>query len=221
MKRKPLDKRARKRKNRGDAREIPSTIEGSRAGLWNVVYRDGGPRQMYSDDMTAGMGARFLNTPDVIDVEDWGCGWGAFKNHLAPHQRYTGIDGSETPYATRTADLEEYTSRVDGIFLRGVLEHNPGWERILENALGSFTKRMVLVLFTPFGDETRILREYPAWGGTSTTMIDISFRREDITRHFDGLVWSSEEDLKTPTQYGVEHFFYLSKSSSSEPNRPS
>lgn len=185
--------------------------ETSRVGLWNRVYRQGGLRRMYSDDRTARMGAQFLNAADIHEVEDWGCGWGGFKDHLAPHQKYIGIDGSKTPYAGRIVDLEEYTSHVDGIFLRHVLDHNLGWELILKNAISSFVRRMVLVLFTPLGEETRILHEYPEWGGTMKTMVDISFRKQDITRHFDGLLWSSDENIKTPTQYGLEHVFYLEK----------
>ncbi len=186
-------------------------IKTSRVGLWNRAYRQGGPRRMYSDDRTARMGARFLNAADIHEVEDWGCGWGGFKDHLAPHQKYIGIDGSKTPCAARIVDLEEYTSRVDGIFLRHVLDHNFAWEQILENAIGSFVKRMVVVLFTPFGEKTRILREYPEWGGTTRTMIDMSFRRQDLTRHFGELLWSSVDNIETPTQYGVEHVFYLEK----------
>src|SRR5262249_37489055 len=104
------------------------------------------------------------------------------------------------------ADLTRYTSRVEGVLLRHVLEHNHAWKDILDNALRSFTRRMVLVLFTPFSDVTRVIGFNPAMG-----VPDISFARADIIRRFTGLTWTLEENLPTTTQYGVEHVFYLER----------
>lgn len=74
---------------------------------------------------------------DCKEVEDWGCGFGTLGRFcLSP--KYTGLDGSESPAAKAVIDLRTYTSDVDGILLRHVLEHNPtGWRQILVNALGS------------------------------------------------------------------------------------
>jgi hypothetical protein len=40
---------------------------------------------------------------------------------------------------------------------------------------------------------------------------DITFAKSDVIRHIAALKWTQEEDLRTRTQYGVEHIFYLKK----------
>lgn len=137
-------------------------------------------------------------------VEDWGCG-SAWGRRYWTSGGYTGIDGSpETSrFADVLADLRTYfSSRPDGIFMRHVLEHNGEWPLVLTNALASFRRRMVLVLFTPFGLSTARLDNGPG--------LDLSFRQEDITAFFDaaGLSWRLET-LTTDTQYHVEHIFYV------------
>lgn len=189
-----------------------AATEVSRAGLWDSDYsKQGYQRQVYGDDTTVRKGAAFLNQPDIITVEDWGCGYGGVKLYLAAHQKYIGIDGSRSLFADKIADLEKYTSSADGIFLRHVLDHNPNWQTVLTNALSSFKKRMVLILFTPYQEETRVIREYPNWGGSGQSMWDIGFKRSDIIDFFSHLKWSSEENLQTKTGYSVEHIFYLER----------
>ena len=104
------------------------------------------------------MAAEFLNVPEVVDVEDWGCGMGHFRPYLAAHQRWIGVDGSEWSQATKIVDLTNYQSAVDGIHMRGVIEHNLEWQAILEAAMDSFTKRAVLTVYEPFVDEYSIIR---------------------------------------------------------------
>ncbi len=187
-------------------------IEGSRFGLWTKRYtRKKRKRRMYGDVFTAKKAAAFLNHETICDVEDWGCGHGGFKSYLAHHQNYIGIDGSETQFADKIVDLETYRSSVDAIHLRHVLEHNPEWNKILENAIASFNKRMVVTLFTPFADKTKVIAEYPEYSGTDVIMVDLSLNREEFLSFFEGLEWSSEENLKTKTQYEVEHIFFLKK----------
>lgn len=188
-----------------------SSIEGSRVGLWNRKYSKQRWRRMYGDPSTAKKAAAFLKQPDIKTIEDWGCGHGGFKRLIGFRQTYIGIDGSKTRYADKIADLETYRSTVDAIHMRHVLEHNPNWQAVLNNALASFTKRMVLTLFTPFVEKTHVIAEYPDFTGTGVVMVDVAFRREDIVSRFEGISWTSEENLKTRTQYDVEHIFYLSK----------
>jgi hypothetical protein len=135
-------------------------------------------------------------------IEDWGCGYGYARQYA--EGRYCGIDGSleAEPYADKIADLTTYTSSVDGILVRHILEHNWDWRAILENAIASFRKRMVLILFTPFSKHTDPM--------TMSPLIDLSFRREDITDYFTGL-HVTEEHLVTNTQYRQEHIFYVSR----------
>jgi hypothetical protein len=136
-------------------------------------------------------------------IEDWGCGL-AYARRFVPEGRYKGIDGSPeaAPYADEIRDLTKYTSSADGIFIRHILEHNWQWRDILENALDSFTKRMVLILFTPFVRHTD--------PQTMSPLIDLAFRKEDITDYFEGLT-VTEEHLVTNTQYRQEHLFYLER----------
>jgi len=176
----------------------------SSAGKWDTLYRADQPARPYGDTLTYEKAAQFLG--ELAAVEDWGCGWAWFRRQLKGAVRYKGVDGSWSPFADEVADLTRYTSRVEGILLRHVLEHNPGWEAILANALGSFTRRMVLVLFTPFSEETRVIAYNEA-----LRIPDISFAKADLVRHFTGLEWTLEENLRTNTQYGVEHVFYLKR----------
>lgn len=135
-------------------------------------------------------------------IEDWGCGMAWGRRYAAG--RYKGIDGSPdaAQFADEICDLRDYHSEVDGIFMRHILEHNWDWETILGNVMGSFRKRLTLILFTPFGDVTQPLQP---WG-----LIDMSFREEDITRFFEGCSFRVES-VKTDTQYGVEHIFYVER----------
>ena len=104
-----------------------------------------------------------------------------------------------------------YTSEVDGIHLRHVVEHNPGWQSLLSNALASLRKRMVLTLFTPFAGETGVLASYPNFNETGETMIDIAFSRDDLVRRFGSLNWFAIENIRTETQYRVEHMFFVER----------
>ena len=186
--------------------------ETPREGLWNGYYQKASyQRQVYGDDTSVLKGCAFLNSPDIDTIEDWGCGYGGVKLYIAPHQQYVGVDGSQSLYADKHADLERYISSPDAIFMHHVLEHNPNWEKVLDNALLSFRKRMVLILFTPFQETTRVLREYPNWEGTGHSMWDIGFCRDDIVSCLQGLRYFSEEGLATRTGYGVEHIFYLER----------
>jgi hypothetical protein len=171
----------------------------SMKGAWNYPEL---PEIRYGDDTSYRKGMEFLDGHGVI--EDWGCGLGHARKFVS-RSRYVGVDGSGTA-AEVVADLGQYRSRVDCIFMRHVLEHNANWRQILVNALDSFQRRMVLVVFTPFGEVTRQVAT--TLGMTTIPVPDISFRREDITERFAGLEFS-EETLDTDTQYGVEYIFYL------------
>jgi hypothetical protein len=176
----------------------------SNAGKWDSVYRNSPEPQPFGDPLTYEKAARFLG--NLATVEDWGCGWAWFRRYLNDFIRYTGIDGSASPFADRVADLTQYTSEVEGILVRHVLEHNVAWAEILDNALRSFTKRMVLVLATPFADVTHVVRYDRAVG-----VPVIAFAKTDLVRRFAGLRWTLDENLRTDTQHGVEHVFYLEK----------
>ena len=83
-----------------------------------------------------------------LDVEDWGCGYAQFREFH--HGLYRGVDGT-AGWAEHVADLTTYrcSPPAEGLLIRHVLEHNHEWRLILANAIESFTKRLVLVVFTP------------------------------------------------------------------------
>jgi hypothetical protein len=166
-------------------------------GKWD--YRHG-LQIAYGDETSYAKGMAYLDGHGAI--EDWGCGT-AFAKRFATRSSYIGIDGSRSAFRDKAADLRTYTSKADCIFMRHVLEHNYEWRRILTNAVASFKRRMVLVIFTPFADETRPIA---IWSGIP----DIAFRKEDLTEIFGHLVYS-EESLQTETQYKTEHIFYIEK----------
>lgn len=173
-------------------------------GKWDRWYAGLSEPTAYGSTVTYEMGAKFL---DGLDVEDWGCGKGWMRT-LIPPDRYRGIDGSHSPFADQIVDLAEYRSETPGLFMRHVLEHNYGWRRILENAVASFTERMCLVIFTPFGDVTREIAFADDLG-----VPDISFRLPDLLTamlHDSKISWTSE-DVESATQYGSEAVFYLTK----------
>ena len=147
-----------------------------------------------------------LETCDSI--EDWGCGY-AYARRFA-EGRYYGVDGSPEAslYADEICDLTARKSDVDGIFMRHILEHNYAWRDVLENAVASFRKRFVLIMFTPFGKHTAPMANH--------ALIDMSFRKEDITDYFKDFTIVREEHLMTDTQYKQEHIFYVSKEESCE-----
>lgn len=174
----------------------------SNVGKWKRNYEGLSEIKTYADETSYKLAAEFLS--DVAEVEDWGCGSGGFR--LFCKAAYIGVDGTENPFVDKVVDLAAYTSNPEGILLRHVLEHNPAWKKILDNALHSFGKKLCIVVFTPFAKETKVIKYYK-----KMDVVDISFKRDDLIRHFDSLAWSSEEDLKTDSQYGIEHMFYIER----------
>ncbi len=160
-------------------------------------------RQTYGSGETYELGAAWLESCAL--VEDWGCGKG-WLGTLIPPERYRAIDAA-SPFANVQADLADYRSKVEGVFMRHVLEHNFRWPQILGNALDSFTKRMVLVVFTPLVDETKEIKWHEPPG-----VPDIAFRLDDLTRPMDarGIRWT-HQTLKTHTDYGVETVIYAER----------
>lgn len=158
----------------------------------------------YGDTETYEMAAEFLS--DMSTVEDWGCGAGGFKRFCKPP--YIGIDGSHTPFADKIVDLSEYKSSVDSVMMRHVLEHNYEWERVLDNAIASFKRKMCLVLFTPLQEgPTTKLADNKVHG---VDVPDLAFNRVQLEAHFDGLQHKSII-LTTDTGYGLETIYFINR----------
>lgn len=165
----------------------------------------------YSDTETYKKGYDFLHN-DCEKIEDWGCGTGGFKRFFKESSnQYVGVDGSNTPFSNIKADLLKYTSTVDGIFMRHVMEHNYDWKIMFHNACRSFTKKMCLIIFTPFSstDETVEIAHNLHHG---VDVPDLSLSKRDLLEIIDtyGIKYT-EETVYNNTGYGLEHIFLLEK----------
>jgi hypothetical protein len=178
-------------------KKTPVTREQRMIGRWDYQGLEQFP---YDDDTTYKKGMAFIDGHGTI--EDWGCGT-AYAKRFVTESIYIGIDGSQSRFTDKVVDLREYTSNTDCIFMRHVLEHNYDWKKVLANAVSSFKKRMVLIIFTPFTNRTQ---QVASWSGIP----DIAFRKEDLTRFFSQFDYA-EESLETCTQYKTEHIFYIKK----------
>lgn len=113
-------------------------------------------------------------------LEDWGCGCCGMKEHVKVCE-YVGIDGSKNDFANKFEDLREYTSSCDCLLLRGVIDHNEEWEKVLSNAMASFKKRAVVMIFHDLGPKTKVIIRHsnPRYPG----VIDMQFCLEDLMKH--------------------------------------
>jgi hypothetical protein len=161
----------------------------------------------YGDSASYRLAATWLEPCER--VEDWGSGTGWLRRFVPP-DRYVGVDGTPSPFTDVVADLARYRTRVPGICLRHVLEHNRHWPEVLDNALGSFTRRMCLVLFSPMDEETREVPGLFGQGGIPVPVI--SFCARDLERRFPPDVGWTAEDIASPeTWFGVERLYYLER----------
>lgn len=156
----------------------------------------------YDEETSYKIGLEFLDGHGE-SIEDWGCGT-TFAKRFVTKSRYVGVDGSHSAHADVKAELQEYQSHADCIFMRHVLEHNWGWRQILANAVASFQKRMVLIVFTPFSKGSDEAIRY------NDVIPDLSLNKEEILGFFKGLK-VREQDMKSNTEYGVETIFFLEK----------
>ena len=177
---------------------------------WYKVLQVAHRGTMYGNATTYYMAAAFLT--GCAAVEDWGCGTGGFKR-FCPGE-YIGLDGSQTPYASKVAELTTYQSDIDGILLRHVLEHNYNWPKILAGAVRSFRRKLCIILFTPFSDTTREIAHNRAKG---IDVPDLTLAPGDIEAHFSGLSWKLFRGIESKSQYGVEHVYCVWRESPLHP----
>ena len=173
-------------------------------GKWDKWYKNVKTMKSGGDTTTYKLAADFL--AGMEEVEDWGCGTGGFRRFYKG--KYTGIDGSATPFVDKIADLRTYRSSADGIMMRHVLEHNYDWEKVLAGAVASFRRKLCLVLFTPFAEKTHEIAHNKKHG---VDVPDIAFNKKDIERFFEGLKWRLQDNIKTRTGYRAEHIYYIEK----------
>lgn len=179
-------------------------LTGSNSERWNPWYKGlkvtESPRP-YGTSPTYEMAANYLGEDPV---EDWGCGMGWFKQFAKGP--YFGIDGTHSPFANEVQDLYLRVQSGKNIFMRGVIEHDWRWRKILNNALLSFKNKMALVLFTPMSDgHTKQIAFNKEIG-----VPDISFQERDLIKAFKiHDVRYRFEDVDSQTAYGRERIYYL------------
>lgn len=174
-------------------------------GKWDPWYSTASdnPKALYFDSPTFKLGADWLK--DCSLVEDWGCGLGWMKTYIP--DRYRGLDGTDSPNCDEVVDLRLYHSQVPGIFMRGVLEHNLEWPRVLKNFLKSFSSRAALVLFTPMSEgPTHQIAWVP-----KIEVPDMSFNHEELISYFPENVTWEFQDLSGSSIYNVERIYFLER----------
>lgn len=189
----------------------------SRLSLWKNFWTGRDPQYEYNtskdSNKTMLLSVEIFKQNNVTSVEDWGCGNCVFKHYLDKNVNYTGIDGSNTGYQDKIEDLTNYTSQTEGIYIRHILEHNADYAKILENALVSFTNTLVLVLFTPFINNTNsdVLTTCKLEG---REIPDIAFNKEHIIDIIKQKKCSYEliENIESNTCYKSENIFIIKHS---------
>jgi hypothetical protein len=148
------------------------------------------------------------------NVEDWGCGTGWSKRYF---KNYKGIDGSLSKEVKEITDLSDYTSDVENVLMRAVLEYNENWKQILENVKKSFRNKFCLVIVTPFVKKTRVgmwHKPIKADGSYNEGKIpEIYFNKQDILDCFpEDQFKVREESIKTDGfMYGIEWILYVER----------
>jgi len=161
------------------------------SGIDSACYSD-------NDQESYKKSAKFLGD----SVEDWGCGTCWSKRFF---KKYRGIDGSFHKNVDEVVDLVKYTSDVDNILMRQVLELNEEWREILENVKKSFRKKFCLVIFTPFVDKTRI-------GEVEGNKKVIYFNKQDVLDYFPKQKFKVlEEIVKTKQGYNQDWLLYVER----------
>ena len=146
-------------------------------------------------------------------VEDWGCGTAWSKQYF---KNYRGIDGSPHKNVDEIVDLQEYTSDVDNILMRQVLECSGNWRKVLENVKKSFKKKFCLVIYTPEVEETRIGYVHTPVKADGSKMggviNEVYFNRQDILNYFPESEFKvRQETIKTQQGYNEEWVLYVER----------
>jgi hypothetical protein len=116
---------------------------------------------LYGTPDTYRLAARWLS--GCRTVEDWGGAGGVFSRFLPDSVAYRCIDGTVQCSDQVLADLSTYRSAPDGILLRHVVDMTEDWAAVLDNALASYRRRMVVVTFTPDAPATTVAKVKTGW----------------------------------------------------------
>jgi hypothetical protein len=114
------------------------------------------------------------------------------------------------PPSEKSDDQSATAEEIKWVMLKG----SPGTESLAAMSGNGIARiatyhrvnKLCLILFTPFAAETKEIAHNAAIG---VDVPDLSFGREDIERHFAGLHWKLIENIRTESQYGVEHVYFV------------
>ena len=147
-------------------------------------------------------------------IEDWGGGTGWAKRYF---KNYRNVDGSLHPNVDEVVDLVKYTSKVENILLRQVLSLNEDWKKIIDNAKRSFSKKLCIVVFSPFSDGETKIGEVEAAKDCNDELrgfdhILIFFKKQDILDCFPINEFKvSEETVETEQGYNQDWILYVER----------
>ena len=166
----------------------------------------------YSDSECASykMAAKFLGD----NVEDWGGGTGWARRYF---KEYRNVDFSGHKNVDEIIDLTEYTSSVDNILIRQVLDAEERWEKIIENAKKSFKKKLCIIVGTPRVKKTRLGTVEPVFLADGSKVIgeyyqEMCYNPEDIKAFFpEGEYRITEEEVETNQYYHKDWILYVEK----------
>ena len=156
------------------------------------------------DDVTYRKGMAFLDGHGTI--EDWGAGTGYARRFVDPKRvprRRRQPEPRRRPHRRPARAIARTPTASSCATSSSTI---PDWRTILENALRSFRRRMVLVVFTPFAAETHeiaLVAGHPRPGASARTI---------WWRHFEGST-GARRRVETNTEYLREHVFYLERRS--------
>lgn len=120
-------------------------------GFWEAEHQRN-ESHCYGKEESYRKAAELLS--ECVTIEDWGCGSGYARRFF--NDGYRGIDGSRSKFCDEVDDLRTRESKPEGILLRHVLEHNLEWATLLKNALRCAQKRLVIVFFMDWVDQTTV-----------------------------------------------------------------
>lgn len=205
---------------------IPNAKQPSYLNLWNGFWGGNlfGKRSSSEKDPVVEKALQYINNDySIKNIQDFGCGACAAAKYVRSNIEYIGIDGSDINldsfYKISKQDLTNYLTVVDSILCKHVLEHNSAWPKILSNLCQSFTKKAVIVIFTPFSDkdEDEIIKSNYASFNDKNERIEVPDIRISKKKFLD--ILNSFKDIKYTIEttdsnslYKKDTFVYLEKS---------
>ena len=180
---------------------------------WAEIHADAQDPRAFGEALTYAIAASYLR--GCAEVHDWGCGTGYLRGYVPEGQPYLGIDGTRTQWANVVTDLTDWKTPAEGVVLRHVLEHNPAWRTVLQNAVRSTRVRLAVIFFVPLC-EGSAEQDMTPWGPYRNLalpgdgVVEIIERELHIEAHYT---------IATDTEFGSETMILAARDHSWRPHR--